>query len=278
MKYRPEEHHVMVSKLAKDPQAIAAFLTAHPNVTNMLHAAMIISKEAGELLDAVYRLAVYENPMTDAAFTNIIEELGDIEFGMSLLRQQLGITRDTTIRASTDKLNKRYSEGKFSEAQATARADKVEEVKIFQNMCIDCGVLIGASYTHCELHEPKKSVSAEAQIAQSEAPALGIASLATRLPDPVEFQQDKYLVITQHDLQILADLGYSATFGVMLTGIAAERRRTAKLKPNYVVISDEFPGFYDEIKEEYMKVIAETLANRARQVAGELIDYNLSNG
>jgi hypothetical protein len=317
MRFRPEEHHVMVAELAKDPQKIAEFLLAHRKITNALHAAMIISKEAGELLDAVYRLAVYENEFTEQVYDNIVEELGDIEFGMSLLRQQIGVARDTTIAANTAKLNKRYAEGKFSDAQATARADKVEiptqtspgvanmdgyseednqhsdadihsseATPVLKHLkadhtagtsyvdpnphfsnCKDCGIIIGKSYVRCTTCQNKLLDvlnSGEEETKKSNGGTPGVAFGAPEPITPATFQQDKYIVLTQYDLQILQALGYTATFGVMLTGLDAERRRNEKPRRNYVVVSDEFPGFYEEIKEEYMKVVAETLANREK--------------
>lgn len=55
---------------------------------------------------------------------NVIEELGDIEFYLEGMRQQLGITREQTLEANISKLSKRYHSGSYSDTQAQERADK----------------------------------------------------------------------------------------------------------------------------------------------------------
>lgn len=87
---------------------------------SMLHAAVGISSEAGELLDAVKKVWVYNKPLdTD----NLIEELGDLEFYMQALRFQLGVSREQILQANITKLEKRYPTG-YTDAAAQARADK----------------------------------------------------------------------------------------------------------------------------------------------------------
>lgn len=103
----------------KDPDDIVAELSSHKAA--VLHAATIIAKEAGELLDAVARLVFYDKTLD---LDNVEEELGDIEYGMSTLRQSLGINRNDTIDKNVLKLSKRYAAGRFSNEQANARADK----------------------------------------------------------------------------------------------------------------------------------------------------------
>jgi NTP pyrophosphatase (non-canonical NTP hydrolase) len=91
---------------------------------NLLHAAVGISGEAGELLDAVKKHWAYEKPLDRA---NVVEELGDLEFYMQAIRNELGIPRDRIIEANVIKLSKRYGTLRYSNEQAAARADKVEE-------------------------------------------------------------------------------------------------------------------------------------------------------
>jgi NTP pyrophosphatase (non-canonical NTP hydrolase) len=89
-------------------------------VQGLLHAAVGISGEAGELLDAIKKTWVYEKPLDIA---NVIEELGDLEFYMEAMRAQLGVTRVQVIEANVAKLTKRYPTG-YSDEAAQARADK----------------------------------------------------------------------------------------------------------------------------------------------------------
>jgi hypothetical protein len=54
----------------------------------------------------------------------MIEELGDLEFYMSRIRQIIGVTRDEVLEHNYKKLSKRYALGKYSNEQAQDRADK----------------------------------------------------------------------------------------------------------------------------------------------------------
>jgi len=112
-------HPELVAALAKPGDQIVSSLTAE--AAHMLHMAVGISGEAGELLDAVKKAAIYCKPIDRE---NVIEELGDLEFYMEGLRQGLGITREVTLAANIAKLSIRYSKGSYSNEAAQARADK----------------------------------------------------------------------------------------------------------------------------------------------------------
>ena len=112
-------HADMVKALAKPGADIVASLT--PETAHSLHMAVGISGEAGELLDAVKKAAVYNKPLDRA---NVIEELGDLEFYMEGLRQGLGITREETLAGNIAKLSVRYAGLQYTDAAAQARADK----------------------------------------------------------------------------------------------------------------------------------------------------------
>ena len=113
-------HSELVAKLVKSGEQIVSNLT--PAEADLWHAVTGISGEAGELLDAVKKHVIYNRPLD---LENVIEELGDLEFYMEQLRQRLGIMRELTIKHNIKKLSKRYAELKYSNEQATARADKV---------------------------------------------------------------------------------------------------------------------------------------------------------
>lgn len=112
-------YEAMVARLAKPGEAIIKTLT--PKRAHALHMAIGISGEAGELLDAIKKVAVYNKPIDGE---NVIEELGDLEFYMEGLRQGLGITRQQTIDANKKKLGKRYVEGVYTDKHAQERQDK----------------------------------------------------------------------------------------------------------------------------------------------------------
>lgn len=92
-----------------------------PEQAHLIHMAMGISGEAGELLDAIKKSVIYNKRMD---MDNVIEELGDLEFYMEGLRQELGITRQQTLQTNIDKLSVRYASLSYSDSAAQARADK----------------------------------------------------------------------------------------------------------------------------------------------------------
>lgn len=118
------EHSCMVTNLQKSGEAILAKLT--PLQAATLHMAVGVAGEGGELLDAVKRWTIYQK---DLDLDNVIEELGDIEFFLEGIRQNLAITREQTLEANLNKLLKgdraRYKDG-YSDAAAIRRDDKTE--------------------------------------------------------------------------------------------------------------------------------------------------------
>tara|TARA_R110000772_G_scaffold242198_1_gene354596 strand:+ start:1959 stop:2297 length:339 start_codon:yes stop_codon:yes gene_type:complete len=108
----------MVAALVKNPMQLMEEVT--PEKLNLLHMAVGVAGEAGELLDAAKKCVMYNKSLD---VENVIEELGDIEFYMEGLRQHLGITREETLDANIAKLGVRYAKG-FSNEAAQARADK----------------------------------------------------------------------------------------------------------------------------------------------------------
>lgn len=87
----------------------------------ILHAAIGVAGEAGELLDAVKKVWAYGKPLD---LPNAIEELGDLEFYMEALRQHIGVTREEVLQANQEKLAKRYPNGVYSDLPAQSRLDK----------------------------------------------------------------------------------------------------------------------------------------------------------
>lgn len=113
------DYSEMVAALAKPGEKIAEELTA--NDAHLIHMAIGISGEAGELLDAIKKRAIYRKELDRQ---NAIEELGDIEFYLEGIRQGLGLTREECVEANIAKLSKRYASLKYSDDAAQQRADK----------------------------------------------------------------------------------------------------------------------------------------------------------
>lgn len=113
---------VMVNALAKPGSVIAQEITA--DSAHLIHMAIGISGEAGELLDAVKKAVIY-NKLLD--IENVVEELGDLEFYMEGLRQAVGVSREQVLEHNMSKLvgsNGRYAQGTYSDEQAQLRQDK----------------------------------------------------------------------------------------------------------------------------------------------------------
>lgn len=113
-------HADMVAALAKSGYDIMDTMTEES--LEVWHMATGISGEAGELLDAIKKVVIYNKPVDRA---NVIEELGDLEFYMEGLRQLFGVTREETLEYNKAKLSVRYGEA-YSDEAAQARADKTD--------------------------------------------------------------------------------------------------------------------------------------------------------
>ena len=116
------DHAEMVRALAKPGEDIIASLT--PEKAHLLHMAYALAGEVGELLDGLKKYVIYGKK--DLDISNIVEELGDMEFFMEGIRSPLGITRKQTLEQNVAKLSKRYEGGTYSNAAALERADKSE--------------------------------------------------------------------------------------------------------------------------------------------------------
>ena len=91
-----------------------------PSQCELLHAAIGIAGEAGELLDAV-RKHVFDGQPLDR--DNVIEELGDLCFYLEAAMMNIGIMRPLLQELNMAKLSKRY-EGGYTDQQAQERKDK----------------------------------------------------------------------------------------------------------------------------------------------------------
>jgi len=97
-----------------------------PLQASILHMAVGVSGEAGELLDAVKKHAIYQKQLD---FDNVREEAGDILFYLTGLLNELGLTLNECIEANVEKLSKRYPEKRYTNEAAIARADKLDVVE-----------------------------------------------------------------------------------------------------------------------------------------------------
>lgn len=119
-------HPELVKALVKAPGLIIEQM--NEDKMDLIHAVMGVCGEAGELLDAVKKAAVYDKPLDRE---NVVEELGDMEFYLEQLRQRLGITREETLDHNIAKLSVRYAGLNYSDTAAQQRADKQPQRKPF---------------------------------------------------------------------------------------------------------------------------------------------------
>lgn len=114
------EHKEMVKALAKPANEIVSSMT--DKNASLIHMAMGISGESGEVLDLIKKIVIYNKPID---LEKLVEELGDVEFYLEGLRQELGLNRDDILKSNIKKLSVRYNGLKYSDDAAKNRADKV---------------------------------------------------------------------------------------------------------------------------------------------------------
>ena len=108
-----------VKSIAKSGVEILVQLT--PLQASMIHMAIGVSGEAGELLDAIKKHAIYQKQLD---LENVKEEAGDILFYLTGLLNDLGLTLNECLEANVEKLSRRYPERRYTNEAAIARADK----------------------------------------------------------------------------------------------------------------------------------------------------------
>lgn len=115
------EHLALVAALSKPGGDILKDLT--PAKAHLLHMAVGVAGEAGELLDAIKKHCIYDKELDRE---NVVEELGDLEFYMAGIRSALYISRQHVLTHNYHKLSKRYGTA-YSNRAAQERADKEQQ-------------------------------------------------------------------------------------------------------------------------------------------------------
>ena len=87
----------------------------------LVHAAMGVAGEAGELVDAIKKSWIYGKPLDRE---NVIEELGDLRFYIQAMQNVLGISESDVLQHNANKLSKRYRGLRYTDKAAIDRADK----------------------------------------------------------------------------------------------------------------------------------------------------------
>jgi len=71
----------------------------------LLHAAVGLSTEVGELADSIKKHVFYGKPLDKA---NLFEELGDVAWYMAIIVDFLKVSMESVLAANVDKLKQRY--------------------------------------------------------------------------------------------------------------------------------------------------------------------------
>jgi NTP pyrophosphatase (non-canonical NTP hydrolase) len=114
-----QEFSAMVAKLAKEGNDILKEMT--PEQAHLMHMAIGVAGEAGELLDAIKKHVIYQKPLD---VDNVIEEVGDIYFYLEGIHATVNFSRRMALEKNQEKLGLRYSTGTYSNEQAKERLDK----------------------------------------------------------------------------------------------------------------------------------------------------------
>ena len=104
-------------------EAEAARTRSGSAVDPMIHAALGLCSESGEFASAVKAHLMYARALDK---TNLLEEMGDILWFLSLAADSLGFSLRNVMLANIAKLRKRYPEGSFSVDRANNRDTQLE--------------------------------------------------------------------------------------------------------------------------------------------------------
>lgn len=91
------------------------------NTLDMVHAALGIAGESGEIVDIVKKRFAYGKTIDQE---HLIEEIGDLLFYVQALCNFIGVPPEIIVKRNMEKLSARFPQGVFSADQAIARADK----------------------------------------------------------------------------------------------------------------------------------------------------------
>jgi NTP pyrophosphatase (non-canonical NTP hydrolase) len=105
----------MVESLEKP----ATDINLTPTDTRLMHAALGIAGEAGEVVDLIKKSVINGRPMD---VVELKKELGDLEFYLTLLRSACDIDREVVLEMNIMKLRDRYPDG-YSDVASMNRVD-----------------------------------------------------------------------------------------------------------------------------------------------------------
>ena len=90
---------------------------------DLIHAALLITSEAGEIADVIKKHYAYGRPLDTI---HLIEEVGDCVWGINLLLKTIGVEWSEVLDVNIAKLEARYPDLRFNDQHSVNR-DKVRE-------------------------------------------------------------------------------------------------------------------------------------------------------
>lgn len=150
----PIEYQILAMKTAKDMGSTKM---------NLIHGAMGVSSDAGELVDAIKKHTIYNKELD---FDNVVEEIGDVLWFCALICNTVGTNLSVVMEANISKLAKRYPD-KYTDEAAIARADKtINQLGI---RCYRIASTLEAGIAHNFIPEEYQTVElAEAEAVESD--------------------------------------------------------------------------------------------------------------
>ena len=94
---------------------------------NILHAAMLLCTESAEVLNELKRELAYGKKLDPA---KVIEEMGDVMWGLALMASELGVSFSQVFEANIKKLEARYPDLRFNTDHANNRDTEAEDLAV----------------------------------------------------------------------------------------------------------------------------------------------------
>lgn len=131
-KYETDQHYS--SKINYDKSVLRTLKNSNhilmgldTTKTELIHGALILSGEAGELVDLIKKHTMYSKKLD---IDEVINEMGDIEYALSVLRQALEISREEVLLANIEKLEARHPSGYNPSFYGNRSSDNTTELLI----------------------------------------------------------------------------------------------------------------------------------------------------
>jgi NTP pyrophosphatase (non-canonical NTP hydrolase) len=122
MKFNDYQTWAVSKNMTKEQYDILGSRLKSHELLQLTHSALGIAGESGELVGAIKKTILYDQPLDRE---NVKEEIGDILWYVALLLETIGSNFDEVATMNFNKLEKRYPSG-YTNELAKLRLDKVE--------------------------------------------------------------------------------------------------------------------------------------------------------